>query len=191
MPTSLGYAILALVASRPQSGYDIARQMKSPLGYFWQAKHSQIYPELARMQKSGLVAFTEVEQKTRPARKVYSVTDAGKTALAEWIAAPPQERPANDEIVVKAYSLARISPARSAALVREQMRAHDERLGLLEQRAAAIEARRRAGGTRTGSRFGDYAALRHAIGVEREYLAWCMWLISEINRVAGKSRSKR
>src|SRR2546430_7211590 len=108
MPTSLGYAILALVASRPQSGYDIARQMKSPLGYFWQAKHSQIYPELARMQKSGLVAFTEVEQKTRPARKVYSVTDAGKTALTEWIAAPPQERPANDEIVVKAYSLARI-----------------------------------------------------------------------------------
>ena len=187
MPTSLGYAILALVASKPQSGYDIARQMKLPLGYFWQAKHSQIYPELARMEKRGLVAFTEVEQKTRPARKVYSVTDAGKTALAEWIAAPPQERPANNEIVVKAYSLARISPARSAALVREQIGAHDERLGLLEQRAAALEAR----GTRTANRFGDYAALRRAIGVEREYLAWCRWLLSEINRTEGKSRRKR
>src|SRR6266516_7357385 len=99
MPTSLGYAILALVASKPQSGYDIARQMKAPLGYFWQANHSQIYPELARMQKSGLVAFTAVEQKTRPARKVYSVTDAGKTALAEWIASFFQGRPANGDIV--------------------------------------------------------------------------------------------
>jgi DNA-binding PadR family transcriptional regulator len=191
MPTSLGYAILALVATKPQSGYDIARQMKLPLGYFWQAKHSQIYPELARMQKRGLVEFTQVDQKTRPARKVYSVTEAGKSALAEWVAAPPQERPSNDEIVVKAYSLARIPAASSAALIRSQMRTHDERLGVLEQRTAALEARAQTRTARAGNRFGEYAALRRAIGIEREYLAWCRWLLSELKRTEGKSRTRR
>ena len=191
MATSLGYAILALVATKPQTGYDIARQMKPPWGHFWQAKHSQIYPELARMQKRGLVEFTQIDQKARPARKVYSATEAGKAALADWVATPPQDRPLNDEIAIKAYSLGRISPAQSAALIREQMRTHDERLGVLEQRAAAMEIRRKSRTTRPGGRFGEYATLRRAIGIEREYLVWCRWLLSEIKRAEGKSRSGR
>ena len=38
------------MARRALSGYDLAREMKRPVGYFWQARHSQIYPQLARLR---------------------------------------------------------------------------------------------------------------------------------------------
>lgn len=45
--STLGYAILGLLAAQPQTGYDLARLMRTPIGYMWTARHSQIYPELA------------------------------------------------------------------------------------------------------------------------------------------------
>ena len=176
MATSLGYAILTLVESRPQTGYDIARQMKLPLGYIWQAQHSQIYLELGRLKKRGLLESRRLQQTSRPARTVYSVTKRGSAELARWITEPPQERPLNDEIVVKAFSLARLAEGESVALVRAQMRAHDERLGNLEQRLAALEVSPRG----APANLGEYAALRRAIGAEREYLSWCRWLLAQL-----------
>jgi len=51
------------------------------LEFFWQARHSQIYPELARLEEKGLVTHQVVEQQDRPDKKVYSVTDSGLDAL--------------------------------------------------------------------------------------------------------------
>ena len=187
MPSSLGYAILALVATKSQSGYDIARQMKLPLGFFWQAKHGQIYPELARLEEAGLVDFEEFSQAVRPPRKVYSATSAGISALTKWAAEAPQERPNNDELIIKAYALRRIPRSSAAELVQAQLDAHQRRLASLEVRSSAIESRNSNGVGLASPRFGDYAALRRAIGSEREYIAWCRWLLTE---VMPQTRSK-
>ena len=176
MPTSLGYVILTLVDMKPQTGYEIAQQMKPPLGYVWQAQHSQIYLELSRLRKRGLLESRRVREPSRPVRTLYAVTRRGSAELAKWITEPPQEKPGNDEIVAKAFSFRKIPASESVALVRSQMRVHDERLGYLEQRMAALELNRRGG----PAAFGEHAALRHAIGVEREYLSWCRWLLAQI-----------
>jgi DNA-binding PadR family transcriptional regulator len=178
--SSLGYAILALVATKPQSGYDIARQMKLPLGFFWQAKHGQIYPELGRLEAAGLVDFEELIHKVRPARKVYAPTFAGMSALTKWIAEGPHERPNNDELVIKAYALRRIPGPVAAAMLKARIETHQSRLAALEQRAGAIETRSTSGIGVGSLRFGDYAVLRRAIGSEREYIAWCRWLVREV-----------
>ncbi len=49
MVTSLGYALLALLARTPLTGYDLAQRMLRSTDFFWTARHSQIYPELARL----------------------------------------------------------------------------------------------------------------------------------------------
>jgi DNA-binding PadR family transcriptional regulator len=85
MPSTLGYALLGLLAREPLSGYDLAQQMKGPVAFFWQAQHSQIYPELARLEKDGLVQFEVVPQYDRPAKKVYAPTEAGRAALRAWV----------------------------------------------------------------------------------------------------------
>ena len=55
MTSTLGYAILGLLADGPQTGYDLTRRMERPVGFYWTARHSQIYPELARLEAAGLV----------------------------------------------------------------------------------------------------------------------------------------
>lgn len=196
MLSSLSYAILALLATKPQSGYDIARQMKPPLGLPWQAKHGQIYPELDRLVKAKLVDFVTVANKTGPPRKVHALTAAGRAELLKWVGESPRERTVNDELVIKAYMLSRIPAATSLELVSEQITVHEARLAALETRSAALRQRRQASARSAKAGFGEYAALRRAIGAERDYLAWCRWLLAETAEpqrphARGKSRASR
>lgn len=78
---TLAYGLLGLVARTPSSGYDLMLQLQP----FWQAKHSQIYPLLAKMEQEGYLEFTRVPQTDRPDKKVYSITEKGRTALREWL----------------------------------------------------------------------------------------------------------
>jgi len=189
LPSTLGYVILALLAAKPQSGYDLARQMKPSQGFLWQARHSQIYPELARLTTSGLVAFQRVDQRSGPPRRVHSVTPKGRAELASWIGAPPQSRATNDELVVKAYAMQRISAEKAVAMLREELGQHERRLGSLEVFVGALDfsASKRPAAS---PGFGEYAALRRAIGAEREYISWCRWLIGELTG-ASKPRKAR
>src|SRR6476646_1735266 len=70
---TLGYALLGLLARQPRWGYDLARRMQEPIGYFWHANHSQIYPELAALETDGLVTHEVVQQWDRPDKKLYSI----------------------------------------------------------------------------------------------------------------------
>ena len=185
MLSSLSYAILAMLAENPQTGYDLSRHMKLPLGYVWQAKHGQIYPELARLAEAGLVRFRRDDNGLGPPRRVYSITRTGRAELTKWVAAAPHARPMNDELVVKAFAMGRIKGAAADALLQDQIRAHEHRLGALEQRSEAISPG--AGGL-NAFRFGEYAVLRRAIGVERELIAWCRWLASQLELEGNKSK---
>ena len=117
--TTLGYALLGLLAREPLSGYDLAGLMRARVGFFWEARHSQIYPELARLEGKGLVTHVVVEQQDRPDKKVYEITAAGLSALKEWVTTPVEQRAARDELVLKAYSMWLADPGRAVALFRE------------------------------------------------------------------------
>lgn len=191
MLSSLSYAILALLASKAQSGYDIARQMRPPLGVVWQAKHGQIYPELARLVQAGLVEVERVDAGSGPPRRIHSITPAGKNELTNWIATAPQTRPINDELVVKAYALRRVSPRAAASLLREQIESHDKRLAALEQLLDALERRISRRTAMSSPQFGDYAAVRRAIGFEREQIVWCRWLLEQVSTSSTKGPRAR
>src|SRR3712207_9483471 len=83
--TTLGYAILGLLSREELSGYDLMSRMKARVGFFWEARHSQIYPELARLEEQGLVTYRVVEQRGRPDKKVYEITPEGIEVLKGWV----------------------------------------------------------------------------------------------------------
>jgi len=189
--SSLSYAILALLATKPQSGYDIARQMKPPLGFLWQARHGQIYPELARLVHEELVDFERLDPGAGPPRRVHAITAAGRAELSRWVAQPPEPRPVNDELVVKAFALRKAKAATAIGLLKDQINLHEHRLAALELRSAAIESQNSGAPDLSSARFGEFAALRRGIGAERDYLAWCRWLQSELDpRKASTARAK-
>src|SRR3712207_1029788 len=91
--TTLGFAVLGLLAREPLSGYDVTQRMKGRVGFFWGAGHSQIYPELARLEEGGFVTHSVVEQRERPDKKVFEITAAGIDRLKEWASQPPPRKP--------------------------------------------------------------------------------------------------
>ncbi|MCA1730348.1 MAG: PadR family transcriptional regulator [Actinobacteria bacterium] len=67
--STLGYVILGLLAREQLSGYDLMNRMQERVSFFWQARHSQIYPELARLEERGMVTHRVVEQQDRPDKR--------------------------------------------------------------------------------------------------------------------------
>lgn len=155
--------------------------MEEPVGFFWHARRSQIYPELARLEEAGLVEHTVVEQQERPDKKVYEITDAGRSALAAWAAEPMPMPAERDEFMLKVFSLWLADRERALALVRGFANQHAERLARYEEIRANMEGNAPAELRRLDSpRFASYATLLRGIEYERGYISWCHWLIESI-----------
>ena len=184
--TTLGFAILGLLARESSSGYDVTQRMKGRIGFFWGAGHSQIYPELARLEEGGFVTHTVVEQKERPDKKVYEITDVGLEVLKEWAVEPPRQRPTKDELTLKAYSVWLADGEAAVRLFREAGRGHEEQLARYEEFRIWMEREWADGlGDPASPRFASYATLRRGILYERSEAEWCRWLADSLAGKAG------
>jgi DNA-binding PadR family transcriptional regulator len=81
-PTS--YIVLGLLADEPGTPYDLKARVAAGLGNFWTVQHAQLYTETARLAGEGLL--DEEREAGGRRRKTYSITKAGKAALAGWLA---------------------------------------------------------------------------------------------------------
>jgi DNA-binding PadR family transcriptional regulator len=177
MISRLGYAILALLARQPSTGYELSARARRPLGYFWSARHSQIYPELRKLLAQGLVRFTAGPGPGPRAKKVYSVTEAGLAALREWVIQPPEPAPSRDDLVLKAYAAWTADPAAAGRLFAAQIAGHRERLAAYEADWGNVQGRHHGGAPPvTHPDFGNYATLRCGIDYERQRIGWLEWI---------------
>lgn len=84
---SLRFALLGLLNERPSSGYDLTQRFAEGIGsYAWDAKHSQIYPELRKLTDDGLI---EIAEEGARGRKTYAITGEGRKQLRTWLLSPP------------------------------------------------------------------------------------------------------
>jgi DNA-binding PadR family transcriptional regulator len=178
---TLGYAVLGLLSREELSGYDLKRWMERPLGYFWSARHSQIYPELARLEEEGLVTHTLVEQSGKPDKKVYRITAEGLEALKEWVVEPPVSRSVRDELTLKAYSVWLADKEKAVRLFREEGLQREEQLAHYEAMRTWMEDEHETEVRSPDSPwFAVYATLRRGIGYEKEYAEWCGWMADSV-----------
>ena len=85
--TTTSYAILGLLAIRPWSTYELAKQMAVSLRRFWPRAESKLYEEPKKLVAHGL-ATVSVEGTGRRARSVYGITAEGREALRRWLDVP-------------------------------------------------------------------------------------------------------
>jgi PadR family transcriptional regulator, regulatory protein AphA len=111
--------ILGMLAGRPRSGYEIKQLVDSSARFFWAASYGQIYPELKRLEKDGLITGSDLAQGARQ-RTVFKLTAAGKRAAREWIAKPPQVLETRDEGLLELFFAGSIEPGRAAEIARER-----------------------------------------------------------------------
>jgi DNA-binding PadR family transcriptional regulator len=85
--TSTSFAILGLLAVQPWSSYELTRQMDRGLGRIWPRAQSKLYEEPKKLVEQGL-AEAAAERSGLRRRTVYTITPAGREALAAWLAGP-------------------------------------------------------------------------------------------------------
>ncbi len=99
-PTS--YAILGLLAVRPWTTYELAKQVDRTLHRFWPRTRSKLYEEPKKLVAQGLAEAEPGAQGRRP-RTVYTITPAGRRALAAWLAAPSSPPVLESEALLKVF----------------------------------------------------------------------------------------
>ncbi len=116
------YVILGMVSKEARSGYEIKAVVDGSTRFFWAASYGQIYPELKRLAKAGLVTGVEAPTGGRR-RTVYEITADGETALAAWLRLPPETFEMREEGLLKLF-FANLLPPEEAVEILRAMRAH-------------------------------------------------------------------
>src|SRR5438445_2991952 len=78
------FLMLGMVRLGARSGYAIKKAADVSTRVFWPTSLAQVYPELARLERAGLVTRREdlffFKQKT-----AYEITEKGEAALLAWL----------------------------------------------------------------------------------------------------------
>jgi DNA-binding PadR family transcriptional regulator len=177
---SLKYAILSLLSHDPLTGYELMKLFDGSVGYFWHATHPQIYKELGRLERAGQVVHRSVEQRGRPTKKIYSLSDLGRTELLEWLHVPAGTQRVKDEMMLKTFCCGLLSEGEALDLVRRHRQQHELKL----QRYQELERFLESGlNTSNRDRLGPYLTLLRGIRYERDYIGWCDEAVRLLRRI--------
>src|SRR5437660_10815062 len=102
--TGTSFAVLSLLdVLGPSSPYDLKQAIERSIENFWPVPHTTFYAEPARLAKGGYLSETQESGGRR--RKLYALTERGREALHEWVAAPQVAAPQlRDEGVLKIFA---------------------------------------------------------------------------------------
>ena len=128
----LGHLLLGLLTSGERTGYELTGDFDTTLANVWAASHSQIYPELAKLEAGGLIRKTEAGPR---GSQRYAITDAGRTAVGAWLAGTTPVYSPRSERMARVFFLGLLPRDQAAQYLAQQERQH--RANLARYRAYA------------------------------------------------------
>ena len=114
--------LLGLLSVESMSGYDLGQMIRTSVGFFWNESYGQIYPNLKRLAAEGCVTAKKERQKGKPDKRIYSITEKGRERLAAWLEIEPQPEIARNELLLKLFFCAQVSPGISIEHVERMMK---------------------------------------------------------------------
>jgi DNA-binding PadR family transcriptional regulator len=100
--TTTSYALLGLLALRPWSTYELAKQVQRSLSWFWPRTERKLYDEPRQLVAHGLAVAVEQHTGKRP-RTQYAITAAGRKALRRWLSEPSAPPSLEMEAMVRVF----------------------------------------------------------------------------------------
>lgn len=164
---SLRHALLGFLGTAPASGYELAREFGESMGWFWYASHSQIYPELHRLEREGLVASSDATAGGRR-KRVYRLTGSGDAELRAWLEEPAEPAPMRDAERVQLVFLDDAPPEAVRRHLEAHRTHHEDLLAVYSQQLREIRANTFP---RLAKRLANRPAARHEMIVGLKVLA--------------------
>jgi DNA-binding PadR family transcriptional regulator len=171
-------AVLGLLAFGESSGYDLVRAASRSIDYMWAPSRSQIYKVLPRLVAGGLAESREVEQRDRPDKALYRVTEAGLAELRSWIGTEEADPPGGGAVFLMKLFFAWVAePAAARAQLALYRGSVERHLAEFEEMERGLPGRDEPVHSRI--------ALRHGILRARATLAWADEAASLLDSVAA------
>ena len=172
---SIRHFVLGLLNRQPMSGYDIKRFLKRLSWLIDSPSFGSLYPALHALLKDGLVTVEVVPCEDKPPRKIYTITEAGKHVLREWM-----DHPVTSNASLKAFLM---------RLILASNLSHDGLVTHLRQRQAQVATHRLAL-QRTAETIGenvdlgDRLALDYGLTVAAAELTWLDHTLGRLSQAA-------
>ncbi|PLW76751.1 PadR family transcriptional regulator [Cohaesibacter celericrescens] len=113
---------LAVLFCGDKSGYDIRKSStEGPFSFFVEASYGSIYPALSRLEADKLVIGRHETQEGKPARKIYSITDAGREAFLSELILPHRPDIFRSEFLLISIFARMIGPDAIEAAIERQI----------------------------------------------------------------------
>jgi PadR family transcriptional regulator AphA len=174
--TSTSYAILGLLALRPWTTYELAKQVQRSLGWFWPRAERKLYDEPKRLVAAGLATSTSEMTGARP-RTTYAITDDGRAALRDWLGEPAAPPTLEFEAMIKVFFADSGSLDQLRATLASIAETADARLVELDAKADE----NRSGDVAFPERLPiNTIAMRLMIDHERANATWARWALDQI-----------
>jgi PadR family transcriptional regulator, regulatory protein AphA len=129
-------AILGLLSWKPASGYDLKRLISDSDIMYWSGNNNQIYTSLLELQKEGLVTAQVQLQQSLPAKKLYSITEAGRSELKRSLLAAPELPELRKGFLIQLAWAESLSDEEVLALLEAYEEEIDNRLRMLQRQSA-------------------------------------------------------
>lgn len=150
---SLEHALLGLLTEEPATGYDLkTKYLDDGASHFWRADQAQVYRTLGRLRQRRLVTSKLVPQRGKPDRKVFSITERGRSELASWLSDAQTFPPERDAFLAQLFFAAGLDDDSVLDLLRQARERHQKRLDSLRGKGVRdlVEWVRRTGRERDG-----------------------------------------
>ncbi|HEY4342878.1 MAG TPA: PadR family transcriptional regulator [Parvibaculum sp.] len=136
--------LLSVLMTGPATGYDIKKILEQEVSKIVDVTISNIYPALNELADEGLVTFERVEQESRPNKKIYEITEEGRSVCVEALMKCDARQRLRSEFMF----MLSFAPYLPRSRVKELL---DQRLADTRSTLASLEELEKVGSPVTGS----------------------------------------
>lgn len=167
---AIAHGILVLLINNSASGYELAKQFETSVGFFWKATYQQIYRELAKLENLGWISSQRIAQETRPDKRLYTITELGKQQLIQWMHSECEPTAIKDNLLIKIFAGYLIPEQKIIEELEHHRHLHAQKLKTYQ----AIEQQYfQNPQTLAKEQKFRYLTLRKGIGYEKDWITWC------------------
>jgi DNA-binding PadR family transcriptional regulator len=178
-PTQTSYAVLGLLAIRPWTAYELARQSERSLRWFFPRAERAVYLEAKRLVGLGWARASTTRTGRRTSTE-YRITRAGERALHAWLGAASTATQIESEAALKVFFADRAGT--------EDVRATID--GVRRHAAAALERLAAMAAASADSEFPERArtnvlSMRLVADLQLTLQRWADWADAAVDVLAG------
>jgi DNA-binding PadR family transcriptional regulator len=132
--------LLGFLMRKSMTGYDLKKAFSISFSFFSGLSYGSIYPALKKMEKQGLITKRLEIQDGAPNRKVYTITEAGKTAFLDALKSPFAQEQPKSSFLMRLFFFSHLSPEERRAIVANYLHFVEQVHTCMESARPEIEA---------------------------------------------------